>query len=63
MADELQEPVTEIRITDAYIVRLVTAEQNRTGERSSAKVAGRLISERLAIREVRDDATAETSAA
>jgi hypothetical protein len=52
MASESQE-VSEVRITDPYVVSLITDEQNRTGEKSSARTAGRLISERLAIREVK----------
>lgn len=43
--------VTEIRITDPYILRAVAEEQSRTDEKSATKTACRLISERLAIRE------------
>jgi len=48
---ESKDEAAEVRITDPYTVRMVIDEQNRTGEKSLAKVAGRLISERLAIRE------------
>jgi hypothetical protein len=60
---ELQEPVGEVRITDPYVVSLITDEQNRTGEKSSARTAGRLISERLAIREVKRESEPEPASA
>ena len=44
--------MTEVRITDPYTVRLIAEEQARTGEKSAARVASRLIAERMAIREV-----------
>lgn len=47
--------IDEIRITDPYVAKLVADEQKRTGERSMARTASRLITERLAIREVKPD--------
>lgn len=61
--NDIQEPVGEVRITDPYVISLVTNEQNRTGEKSSARTAGRLISERLAIREVKREQLIESDPA
>lgn len=52
-----------IRITDPYIAKLVSEEQRRTGERSMARTAARLITERLAIREVMPAGEPEPTAA
>jgi hypothetical protein len=58
---EVQRPATPeqtaIRITDPHIIRLVKAEQLKAGEGTATRTAGRLIAERLAIREasVRED--------
>jgi hypothetical protein len=40
--------LTEIRITDPYVIRLVEAEQKKTGEKTATKTAGRLLIERFA---------------
>jgi hypothetical protein len=58
--EQQTKPVGEVRITDPYVISLVAAEQDRTKEKSSAKVAGRLIAERLAMRET---ASAESAQA
>lgn len=55
--------INEIRITDPYVAKLVAEEQERTGERSLARTAGRLITERLAIREVKPDTSDTASSA
>jgi hypothetical protein len=54
--------INEIRITDPYVANLVAEEQKRTGERSMARTASRLITERLAIREAKPEPTPEPDA-
>lgn len=43
----------DIRITDPYVRQLVANEQRVTGEKTAAKVAARLIIERVAQQESR----------
>lgn len=59
----VEDPIDEVRITDPYIVGLVAREQQRTGEKVASRVAARLITERLAIREVMPESEHATTAA
>lgn len=44
--------VTEVRISDPHVISLIEAEQERTGEATATKTAGRLIAERIALKEM-----------
>ena len=49
--EDARQQVAAVRIVDPHVIRLITMEQRRTGEATSAGVAARLIIERLAARE------------
>jgi hypothetical protein len=44
---EQSKSVSDIRITDPYLVRQISAEQEKQGDATATKTAGRLILERL----------------
>lgn len=46
--------VTAIRIADPHLLKAIEAEQKKTGEGTPTKTAQRLITERLAQLELRD---------
>jgi hypothetical protein len=45
-------PISNIRIVDPHILRLVEEEQRRTGEKTPTKTAQRMIVERAAQKEL-----------
>ena len=53
-----KEAVSSVRITDPYVIKLVTDEQQRSGEATAAGTAARLIIERLVHKEILPSASA-----
>lgn len=51
VAETENKPVTVIRLIDPFILKLIHEEQQRTGEATATRTAGRLIAERVAMRQ------------